>query len=161
MNNYSSFVTHISRKEGGEWEQVNAESQIKTERDINLLSYGNGEKYIAFKFSNGRTWDSIIGWRDAHPLDASKPDKTVFAEAEKIIYGDREQTYGHPAKNLKNIAWQWTEYMRAKYGSSLQLSEEDVCWMMVDLKKCRQMNSAKRDNLVDAIGYIGLIERCE
>jgi len=39
------------------------------------------------------------------------------------------------------------------------LSEEDVCWMMVLLKMARQMHTYKDDNLVDAIGYIALIEK--
>lgn len=92
--------------------------------------------------------------------------KTVIQEAQNIIYEDREKTYGHPTKNINNIAEQWTLYLQQKYNNgednnafSISISAEDVCWMMVDLKKARQMNSGKRDNLVDAIGYIGLIER--
>lgn len=84
---------------------------------------------------------------------------TVFEEADKIIYGDREETYGRPSLNLKRIADQWRLYILQKYGFDIELKNEDVCWMMADLKKVRQMNQHKRDNLVDAIGYIGLIER--
>lgn len=85
----------------------------------------------------------------------------VISEANEIIHGDREQTYGHPSKNLDKIAEQWSLYLFQKYGFSENffLTPEDVCWMMADLKKVRQMNQHKRDNLVDAIGYIGLIER--
>lgn len=86
-------------------------------------------------------------------------NQSVIQEAQNIIHGDREQTYGHPSKNLEKIATQWTLYLRHKYNQQLILSAEDVCWMMADLKKVRQMNADKRDNLVDAIGYIGLIER--
>jgi hypothetical protein len=82
----------------------------------------------------------------------------VIEEANKIIYGDREQTYGHPTVNLNRIATQWSLYLNQKYEAQLQITPEDVCWMMADLKKARQMNANKRDNLVDAIGYIGLIE---
>lgn len=85
--------------------------------------------------------------------------KTVFQEAEDIIYGDREQTYGNPAKNLEHIADQWALYLSQKHGFTGKLSAEDVCWMMADLKKCREMNAHKRDNIVDAIGYIGLAMR--
>ena len=113
--------------------------------------------YYAYKFPNGDVWNSHHGW----VVQDVAPEKTVFAEAEEIIYGDREQTYGHPAKNLKHIARQWNMYLHQKYGVASCITVEDVCWMMVDLKKTRQMNSAKRDNLVDAIGYIGLISRCE
>lgn len=84
---------------------------------------------------------------------------TVLDEASQIIYGDREQTYGDPAKNLRHIAAQWQLYLRQKYDSDITLNAEDVCYMMTDLKKCRQMNQAKRDNLVDGIGYLALIER--
>ena len=86
---------------------------------------------------------------------------TVLDEASIIICGDREQAYGHPGKNLNNIADQWALYLQQKYGQALDLTGEDVCWMMSDLKKCRQINASKRDNVVDAIGYIALIERID
>ena len=82
----------------------------------------------------------------------------VIEEANEIIHGDREQTYGHPTVNLNRIAMQWALYLNQKYGVHIQITPEDVCWMMADLKKARQMNANKRDNLIDAIGYIGLIE---
>jgi hypothetical protein len=84
----------------------------------------------------------------------------AIEEAHKIIYGDREETYGSPATNLNKIADQWGLYLAQKYGVQLALNYEDVCWMMADLKKVRQMNANKQDNLVDAIGYIALIDRC-
>lgn len=83
----------------------------------------------------------------------------VLEEANKIIYGDREETYGNPSKNLDRIAAQWSLYIYQKYGLIVGLNCEDVCWMMTDLKKARQMNAYKRDNLTDAIGYIALIDR--
>lgn len=86
-------------------------------------------------------------------------DVNILEEAESIIYGDREQTYGKPGVNLERIAGQWALYLQQKFGVEVSLTAEDVCWMMVDLKKCRQMNADKRDNLVDAAGYLALIER--
>lgn len=83
----------------------------------------------------------------------------ILEEAGKIIYGDREQTYGSPAVNLNRIAAQWSLYLFQKFDVPVELTAEDVCWMMVDLKKCRQINADKRDNLVDAAGYLALIER--
>lgn len=79
--------------------------------------------------------------------------------AKEIIYGDREQTYGHPSKNLEKIAQLWTLYFHQKYGAEVIVSMEDVCWMMNLLKMSRQMNQAKQDNVVDAIGYLALIDR--
>ena len=85
--------------------------------------------------------------------------RTVIEEASDIIYGDREETYGRPSINLERISEQWSLYLKQKHRVSIVLSCEDVCWMMVDLKKSRQINTYKRDNLVDAIGYIALIDR--
>lgn len=82
----------------------------------------------------------------------------ILEEAQKIIYGDREQTYGKPDANLKRIADLWEVYLLSK-PETLPITPEDVCWMMVLLKMARQMNADKRDNLVDAAGYIALIER--
>jgi hypothetical protein len=91
--------------------------------------------------------------------DAAKPQETTLDEAKRIIYGDREKTYGSPDKNLTNIAQQWSLYIQQKFGVTVPLDCHDVCWMMVDLKKARQMNSPKRDNIVDAEGYLALSER--
>lgn len=87
--------------------------------------------------------------------------KSVIQEAHEIIYGDREQSYGHPARNITHISQQWRLYLDQKFGVDVPLTAEDVCWMMADLKKVRQMNTASRDNLVDAIGYVGLVGRLD
>jgi len=49
--------------------------------------------------------------------------------------------------------------LHQKYGAEVIVNMEDVCWMMNLLKMTRQMNHAKQDNVVDAIGYLGLIDR--
>ena len=84
---------------------------------------------------------------------------SVIDQAKHIIEGDREQTYGRPGKNLRKIAEQWSLYISQQSGISVTLLEEDVCWMMALLKMARQMHRHKEDNLVDAIGYIALIEK--
>jgi len=80
-----------------------------------------------------------------------------------MIYGDREKTYGHPAVNLERIAHLWQAYLVAAIQSKdeFEFSAENVAWMMVLVKMARQMNKSKRDNLIDAAGYIALIERIE
>lgn len=83
----------------------------------------------------------------------------LLKEAEETIYGPREDTYGPPNVNLTRIADQWSLYMKQKYDVDVKLDAEDVCWLMMDLKKCRQMHSPKRDNLLDSVGYIALIDR--
>ena len=87
---------------------------------------------------------------------------SVLKEASKIIYGDREKTYGHPSKNLKTIAIMWNAYLDAKTTDRNSLSAKDVATMMVLLKTARLANNPDhRDSLVDICGYAALVERCD
>lgn len=82
---------------------------------------------------------------------------TIDEEARKVIYGDRESTYGHPSKNLQLIAEFWTSYLKGKE----VLTCDDVCNMMILMKTARLKNMPDhRDSLVDTIGYTLLKERC-
>lgn len=81
----------------------------------------------------------------------------IDQEARDVIYGDREQTYGHPSKNLQLIADFWTSYLKGKE----VLTCDDVCNMMILMKTARLKNMPDhRDSLVDTIGYTLLKERC-
>jgi hypothetical protein len=83
----------------------------------------------------------------------------ILKEAEDIIYGDREQTYGRPDKNLNAIAALWNAYLETTEREFI--SSHDVCMMMILLKTARQGNAFKRDNLVDICGYAALSDRLE
>jgi len=85
---------------------------------------------------------------------------SVLKEANKIIYGDREKTYGKPSKNLETIATMWNAYITAR--SDKVLNAKDVAAMMVLLKTARLANDpSHRDSVVDICGYAALIERCD
>jgi hypothetical protein len=88
----------------------------------------------------------------------------ILEEAEETIYGDREKTYGHPARNLNTIAGLWTVYLVNKEiggDDPTIITANDVCMMMILLKVSRQANFYKRDNLVDIAGYAALADRLE
>lgn len=88
--------------------------------------------------------------------------QSVLQEAHEIIYGDREQTYGHPAKNLTQIAALWTAFLQAKEGNEgIVLSAADVAMLMMLVKMARQQHQFKRDNIVDMCGYAALLARIE
>lgn len=87
-------------------------------------------------------------------------NKNILQEAQEIIYGDREGTYGEPSVNLVRIANYWNAHL-TNLGYAVRLTAEDVCIMMSLLKFARQTHQHKRDNLVDAAGYIALIERLQ
>ena len=84
--------------------------------------------------------------------------ENVLEEAQRIIYGDREKTYGSPSKNLQVIAEMWNAYL----GNEVCLTAQDVCVMMILLKSARLKNTpGHRDSVVDICGYAALIERCD
>lgn len=88
--------------------------------------------------------------------------KPILEEAHETIYGDREQTYGSPGKNLEAIAAYWTTYLRSKglVVPEDSLTFDDVCNMMVLLKVARLGNTPlHRDSMVDACGYMALADR--
>ena len=83
-----------------------------------------------------------------------KQVKSIEQEARETIYGDRERTYGHPAKNLEHIAELWSAYTRTT------ITADQVCDMMILLKLARLKNDpTHRDSLIDMIGYTLLKER--
>jgi len=91
-----------------------------------------------------------------------KPKESILTEAHTIIYGDREKTYGHPAKNLKTIAAMWSAYMNNMDDGNFAVTAKDVAAMMMLVKVARYANDpSHRDNLVDICGYAALIERCD
>jgi hypothetical protein len=91
-----------------------------------------------------------------------KEKVSILTEAHSIIYGDREKTYGHPAKNLKTIAAMWSAYMNNMDDANFVVTAKDVAAMMMLVKVARFANDpSHRDNLVDVCGYAALIERCD
>ena len=88
-------------------------------------------------------------------------EMNVLKEANAIIYGDREKTYGHPSKNLKTIAVMWNAYLNAKTGGKY-VNAKDVAALRMLVKVARFANDPNhRDNLVDICGYAALVERCD
>lgn len=81
---------------------------------------------------------------------------SILDKAKEIIYGDREQTYGDPGKNLRLIGDLWKTYL----GLDSNITAEDVSNMMILLKVARLKNTpGHEDSLTDVAGYAALIER--
>jgi Domain of unknown function (DUF6378) len=93
-------------------------------------------------------------------LNEAVRKETVCEEANRIVYGDREKTYDHPSRNFDRTVQMWNGYLRAKYEEhAIDLDSHDVAWMMALLKLAREIHTHKRDNVVDAIGYIACVEK--
>lgn len=83
--------------------------------------------------------------------------KSILAQAEKCVCGDREQDYGSPENNFLNIAEFWEIYLKAKCVApcaEVTVLPEDVAAMLGLLKIARiATGHGKADNWVDLAGY--------
>jgi hypothetical protein len=80
---------------------------------------------------------------------------SILEEAEALINGDRQATYGHPGRDFADIATFWSTYL------GVEVHPHDVWPMMVLLKVSRQKNGYKRDNCTDIAGYAGCGEKIQ
>lgn len=78
--------------------------------------------------------------------------KSVLAEAEELIHGDRHDDYGDPRISFEKYAKAWSLIV------GVPITAEQVTLMMMMLKIIRENNHHKRDNLADIAGYVGLAE---
>lgn len=83
----------------------------------------------------------------------------VLTEAAGLITGDRNKTYGSPTENFSNTAALWNVQIGHKLKTPLTAA--DVAQLMVQLKMARMIAQPKRDNYVDAAGYLGCGWECE
>ena len=74
----------------------------------------------------------------------------ITREAEAIFAGETQGEYGHPVDNLVTIANLWQPI----FADGI-VTPRKVALAMVALKIARDIGpSSKRDNLVDAVGYL-------
>lgn len=86
--------------------------------------------------------------------------ETILQEAQRLVFGARTEAYGHPLDNFTMISHLWNTWLGARYkGQTFSLDAKDVGVMMTLLKIAREGNKEGRDNLVDAAGYLGCVER--
>lgn len=82
--------------------------------------------------------------------------KSILQEADEVAGVDRSRDYGHPYENHKRIADIWSVQLGPKLNKPIEPRE--VALMMVGLKLAREVNAPKRDNLVDAAGYVKCVD---
>ena len=82
--------------------------------------------------------------------------KALFDAAGNIINGERQIQYGDPEDSFTWIAQRWNQYLKGRYGATFELNAEDTTFMMADFKMARECNQRKPDNVVDAVGYLGI-----
>lgn len=84
----------------------------------------------------------------------------VLLDAHTVINGERQDVYGAPEDSFKLIAQYWSTYLGSKGHALIDgrdiINADDVALMMTLLKVAREANQHKRDNIVDAAGYLGI-----
>lgn len=81
--------------------------------------------------------------------------ESILKEADRLINGDRQTQYSHPTDDYKKTVGAFN----AITGHKLTVKEGML--FMVCVKLSREAFKHKRDNLVDACGYLGCIEKHE
>ena len=78
-----------------------------------------------------------------------------------LIRGDRNKAHGDIVKQHQNAAILATAYLKAKYGFPYNLTSEDMCLLMVQLKISRSISGTYNiDDYQDGAGYFGGAGAC-
>jgi len=78
--------------------------------------------------------------------------QSILLEANGLVHGDRQASYGHPINDFTRTAALWSALL------GVPVTAEQVGLCMIAVKLSRQCNAPKRDNLVDAAGYAETVQ---
>jgi hypothetical protein len=78
----------------------------------------------------------------------------IALEAVSLVFGDRQDSYGHPFDDFTRTGRMWAAILGLD-----EVTPEQVALCMVALKLSREAHRHKRDNLVDAVGYVLTLDR--
>jgi hypothetical protein len=87
-------------------------------------------------------------------MSEKKINESIFEEAQRIIYGPRNESYGPPSEDFAKTGIMWWAILK-DLGITAPIPPERVALMMVALKISREVYKHKRDNLTDMCGYTG------
>lgn len=77
--------------------------------------------------------------------------ETILQEAQRLVHGDRGESYGHPLDDYETTAALWSALLKDSLRKPLTAEQAVLC--MVAVKLSRESRKHKRDNLTDAAGY--------
>lgn len=88
------------------------------------------------------------------PGEPPAPAANVLREAAELVAGYRRLEYGTPVEAMRRVAVEWNRLDGRTY------TARDVALHLAALKLAREAHQYKRDNLVDAAGYIAIAALC-
>jgi hypothetical protein len=84
--------------------------------------------------------------------------QSVLTEAQGLVHGDRNASYGHPLDDYTRTAGMVSALLAGKL--KVPLTPEDLILVMCCVKLSRQVNHPKRDNMTDLAGYAECEQWC-
>lgn len=83
--------------------------------------------------------------------------ETILEEAQRLVHGDRQASYGHPYDDYTCTARIWEAILNLP---PYTITPHKACLMMVGVKLSRESRKSKRDNLTDMAGYAECASMC-
>jgi hypothetical protein len=81
---------------------------------------------------------------------------SVLTEAQGLVHGDRNASYGHPLDDYLRTAGMVSAMLAHKLKEPL--TAEDLGMVMCCVKLSRQTHKPKRDNMTDLAGYAECVQ---
>jgi hypothetical protein len=78
--------------------------------------------------------------------------ESILLEADRLVNGDRQESYGHPIDDFSRTAQMWSAIL----GTPVTAEQVGLC--MCAVKISRQCNRPKRDSMVDLAGYAATVQ---
>ena len=96
--------------------------------------------------------DGMLGMLKPVTGPHSAAPESVVDEAVRLVNGPRQETYSHPFDDFSRTAKIWSGIL------GIDVTPAQVALCMVGVKISRECHLPKRDNLVDAHGYLLTLE---
>lgn len=125
--------------------------RLKTVDAIAMLEGwdGDGARGSCWEREVARTLLHIPIFDAEDPFDANEFEKeTPLEEAQRLVHGDRQASYGHPIEDFTRTGRMWGALLGVD-----DVPPEKVALCMIAVKMSRECNRAKRDNWTDMAGY--------
>jgi hypothetical protein len=104
--------------------------------------------WLGLAFLDATTWEPF-----PTPVQLPRRDRTILLEAQNLVHGDRNKTYGDPSEDMGRTAGMWTSLFRKYLKDGAKFEARDVSLAMICVKLSRLTHSSKRDSWTDCAGY--------
>jgi len=125
------------------------QSKIPHPENRKVIKKPNGEVMVCNRCY--ALHESILPRNNTIVAGAIPSNETILQEAQRLVLGDRRDQYEEPKKHFPKVA------KVASIFTGKPLTATDIVWVMIAIKLVREAYKHKRDNTVDAPGYISIL----